>query len=292
MPNVDTKGRNYVTLRSVIDDYIITLDGDDYVSNVSDAALRNIALRGIREFGFDVSSRVKSLKLSVDSTNNTVALPADYVDIVKLGIVGGDGILYVMGHNKNLNYSMKVKLSDDPNTADVVEADPTTEDFDNTPLNIDANSVNDLEDSKTGTGDASSSDYDFYIFENYIFQGGIGRMYGLGGGHLRGEYRINLDQNRIEISTDSGTSEVVLEYIADEARSGNPVIHVSAEEELRCYIYYKLCERKANVPANEKARARAEYYNERRKAKARLSNFSKEEALKTIRQNFKMAPKY
>jgi len=292
MPNVDTKGRNYVTLRSVIDDYIITLDGDDYVSNVSDAALRNIALRGIREFGFDVSSRVKSLKLSVDSTNNTVALPADYVDIVKLGIVGGDGILYVMGHNKNLNYSMKVKLSDQ--TDDGVEnpVDETTVDFDATPLNIDANSVSDLEDSKTGTGDASSSDYDFYIFENYIFQGGIGRMYGLGGGHLRGEYRINLDQNRIEISTDSGTSEVVLEYIADEARSGNPVIHVYAEEALRCYIYYKLCERKANVPANEKTRARAEYYNERRKAKARLSNFSKEEALKTIRQNFKMAPKY
>jgi hypothetical protein len=142
------------------------------------------------------------------------------------------------------------------------------------------------------TSSSSSSDYDFYIFENYIFQGGIGRMYGLGGGHLRGEYRINLDQNRIEISTDSVTSEVVLEYIADEARSGNPVIHVYAEEALRCYIYYKLCERKANVPANEKARARAEYYNERRKAKARLSNFSKEEALKTIRQNFKMAPKY
>ena len=293
MPNVDTKGRNYVTLRSVIDDYIITLDGDDYVSNVSDAALRNIALRGIREFGFDVSSRVKSLKLSVDSTNNTVALPADYVDIVKLGVVGGDGILYVMGHNKNLNYSMKIKTGvDDPNTEDVDESLPTTEDFDGTPLNIDANSVNDLEDSKSGTGDASSSDYDFYIFENYIFQGGIGRMYGLGGGHLRGEYRINLDQNRIEISTDSGTSEVVLEYIADEARSGNPVIHVYAEEALRCYIYYKLCERKASVPANEKARARAEYYNERRKAKARLSNFSKEEALKTIRQNFKMSPKY
>lgn len=292
MPNVDTKGRNYVTLRSVIDDYIITLDGDDYVSNVSDAALRNIALRGIREFGFDVSSRVKSLKLSVDSTNNTVALPADYVDIVKLGVVGGDGILYVMGHNKNLNYSMKVKLSDDPNTVEVVEANPTTVDFDNTPLDIAANSVSDLEDSKTGSSSSSSSDYDFYIFENYIFQGGIGRMYGLGGGHLRGEYRINLDQNRIEISTDSVTSEVVLEYIADEARSGNPVIHVYAEEALRCYIYYKLCERKANVPANEKARARAEYYNERRKAKARLSNFSKEEALKTIRQNFKMAPKY
>ena len=46
------------------------------------------------------------------------------------------------------------------------------------------------------------------------------------------------------------------------------------------------------VPANEKARARAEYYNERRKAKARLSNFSKQEALNTIRKNFMQAPKY
>jgi hypothetical protein len=39
-------------------------------------------------------------------------------------------------------------------------------------------------------------------------------------------------------------------------------------------------------------RARAEYYNERRKAKARLGNFTKDEALKTIRKNFKQAPKY
>ena len=84
----------------------------------------------------------------------------------------------------------------------------------------------------------------------------------------------------------------MLEYVSDEARSTNPVVHVYAEEALRSYIYYKLCERKSTVPANEKTRARAEYYNERRKAKARLSNFSKTEALNTIRKNFKLAPKY
>jgi len=57
-------------------------------------------------------------------------------------------------------------------------------------------------------------------------------------------------------------------------------------------MYYKLIERKASVPAGEKARARSEYYNERRKANARLSTFTKEEALKTIRKNFMQAPKY
>jgi hypothetical protein len=56
-------------------------------------------------------------------------------------------------------------------------------------------------------------------------------------------------------------------------------------------MYYKMIERKAAVPANEKARARSEYYNERRKANARIKSFTKEEALKVIRKNYKQAPK-
>ena len=70
--------------------------------------------------------------------------------------------------------------------------------------------------------------------------------------------------------------------MADEARSKNPSVHVYAEEALMSYVYYKIIERKASVPANEKARARQEYYNERRKANARIKSFSKDEALKTI----------
>jgi hypothetical protein len=272
---------NFVSLRQLIDDFIVTMDSDDYISNVSDVAIRNIALRGIREFGFDVSSRVRSIKRTVQS-NNTIILPEDYVDIVKLGVVDGEGTLRVFGQNKNLNYSRKDK-------------DGTGKgDSDAGPLNIPSNLIEDREDDKTSTtgGDGNNIDLDVFIFENYLFQGGVGKLYGIGGGHLAGEYRINLDQNRIEIDTESHFDEVVLEYIADEARSTNPVIHVYAEEALRSYMYYKLCERKSTVPANEKARARQEYYNDRRLAKARLSNFSKEEALKTIRKNYLLAPKY
>lgn len=274
-------GQNFVTLRQVVDDFIITMDSDDFISNVNDAAIRNIALRGIREFGFDVSSRVRSLKRTVAS-NNTVTLPDDYVDLVKIGVVGEDGVVYILGQNKNINYSQKM------------ESPASTSDSANGPLNIGANVIGDREDDKGSTSGSNSidNDFDYYIFQNYLYQGGLGRLYGIGGGHLRGEYRVNLDQNRIEIDTESGVSEVVLEYVADEARSTNPVIHVYAEEALRCFMYYKLCERKSTVPANEKMRARAEYYNERRKAKARLGNFTKDEALKTIRKNFKQAPKY
>ena len=274
-------GQNFVTLRQVVDDFIITMDSDDFISNVNDAAIRNIALRGIREFGFDVSSRVRSLKRTVAS-NNTVTLPDDYVDLVKLGVVGEDGVVHILSQNKNINYSQKM------------ESPAVTTDSADGPLNIEANIIGDREDDKSATSgtDSTDNDFDYYVFQNYLYQGGLGRLYGVGGGHLRGEYRLNLDQNRIEIDTESSVSEVVLEYVADEARSTNPVIHVYAEEALRCFMYYKLCERKSTVPANEKIRARAEYYNERRKAKARLGNFSKDEALKTIRKNFKQAPKY
>lgn len=287
MADISTEGMNYVTLRQVMDDFVLTMDVDDHISNINDAMLRNVALRGIREFGFDVTARIKSLKRTIGS-NNTVDLPSDYVDLVKVGIVGGDGTVFVLNQNKNINYSQKVSLNDD-----------SAETFDNTnkdPMYLDGNKVEDREDDKTSTtgSDVLSSEdpFESYVFRNYIYENSLGGLYGIGGGHGIGEYRINLDQNRLELDTSSDISEVIIEYVADEARSSNPLIHVYAEEALRAYIYYKLCERKSTVPANEKMRARSEYYNERRKAKARLGNFTRDEALRTIRKNFKQAPKY
>ena len=273
--------QNKVKLSQIIRDFIITLDGDDYASNASDSAIRNFAFRGIREIGFDLGKKIKSLKMPIES-NDTVLLPGDFVDLLKVGVVDDNGIVRVFGNNKNINYSRKFSSSPVPN------------DFENSPLNISSNAIKDREDDKTATGTSTGSDNDFgqYVFENYIYQGGAGRLYGAGGGHLAGEYRLNLDQDRIEVETNSGYSEVVIEYVADEARAGDPEVHVYAEEALRSYMYYKIIERKSSVPANEKSRARAEYYNERRKANARLSNFTKEEALKTIRKNFMQAPKY
>ena len=284
--NISQNGMNYITLRQLINDYIITLDGDDYTANASDSAIRNFALRGIREFGFDVTSRVKSLKLDIHS-NGTAILPDDYVDLVKVGIIGSDGIVRVFNQNKNINYSRQI-FQDETVEVGVTGDTNLTTDSGQGPLDIDDNLILNRDNSKSAT---TSSD-DSQVFENFMFQGGLGRLYGAGGAKAPGSYRINLDQNRLEIDAGNSASEIVLEYIADEARSTNPVIHIYAEEAIRSYIYYKLCERKSTVPGGEKSRARAEYYNERRKAKARLGNFTKNEALKVLRKNFMLAPKY
>ena len=275
---------NKIKLSHVLADFKITQDEDDYASNVPDSTLRNIALRGIREIGFDFGNKVKSLKLDIE-TNSTVTLPDDFVDIVKIGAVGSDGLIRVFGVNNNINYSRRVNYADDGTTT-------TSTQFSAGPLDLTTNSVPDLVDDKTSTTNNSiEDDYHQYIFENYIYNGSAGRVYGLGGGQAIGEYRLNLDQDRIEVKTNADFSEVVLEYIADEARSSDPEVHVYIEEALRSYIYYKVIERKSTVPANEKARARAEYYNERRKANSRIKSFNKEDALRVIRQNFKQSNK-
>lgn len=272
--------RNRVPISQIIDDFIITQAEDDFVSGVSDAAIRNFALRGIREMGFDILKRVRSVKRSINKTNNTVPLPDDFVDMTKIGVVGTDGLVYVFAENKNINYSQSY----------VSEANVEGPD--------DAAYLESRQDDKTATGGISNvsgdpidDGFDSYIFRNFLYGNYEGGLYGVGGAHHSGEYRINYDQNRIEIDTSLVGDEVVIEYIADEARSENPTIHVYAEEALRQYIYYKLIERKGSVPGQEKARARAEYFNELRRANSRMSNFTKQEALNVIRRNFRQSPK-
>ena len=275
--------RNTVSINTIVNDFIILNEENDYTTHASDVSIRNFALRGMRDMGFDFSRRIKSIKLPLNTANNTVELPDDFVGLNKIGIVGSDGKVYVFTENNNINYSMTYADSSGNSTTDSSAA-----------ADSDNDGVFDRVDSKTttsGTEISSDSDYATYVFSNYIYGDNQGQLYGIGGGHKLGQYRLNLDQNRIEIDTKSSYTEFVIEYVADEARAKNPSVHIFQEEALMAYIYYRLIERKSNVPLSEKQRARAEYYNERRKASARLNTFTKEEALQVTRKNFKLSTK-
>ena len=273
---------NYITIDQVINDFVLGIDFDDHVGHVPDTVIRNLALRGLRELGFDMNKVIRSIKLLVNSSNSTVDLPEDYVDWTKIGVVSDGGIIYVLGENKNINYSQSYLYDSLGNKAD----------YDN-------DGVYDRVDSKGATNSGSPSvdssieeGMESFVFRNYVYDNNYGGVYGIGGGHTYGQFRVNLDQNRIELENNNNINEVVMEYVADEARSSNPRVHVYAEEALRAYIYYRMVERKSSVPANEKARARQEYYNERRIANARMKSFSKDELMRTIRKNYKQSPKF
>lgn len=267
--------RNTISIDQIVNDFVLTSSGDDHVADASNTVIRNFALRGLREMGFDMLKRVKSIKLDINKTLNVVDLPDDYVDLIKIGIVGQDGLVHVFGENKNLNITKKYKKDSSGN-----------------PIDSDNDGIYDRErDREVDNVGVGFKAFDSYVFRNYLYESTDGRLYGVGGGQYGGEYRINAEDNRIELGSGIDATSVAIEYVADEARSSNPTVHVYAESALRSFIYYKLVERKSTVPANEKMRARAEYYNDRRLANARLKAFSKEEALKTIRKNYQQSPK-
>lgn len=254
-----------VSLSDVVRDILFSIEDDDFLSNTSEVLVANYARRGLKEMDFDFGQKIASRKVSVDTSKQTATIPTDCVDIIKVGVVGSDGMVYVLANNKNINYSHADTATD---TAATPDKTPT--------------------DTPGGSQQDSFSDF---VFHNYFANGTYGQLYGLGGGQRYGEYRINWSEKRIEFSSTNDLTEVVIEFLTDSYLDSDPTVHTYAEEALRAYIYYRLIERKASVPMGEKQRARKEYYNELRKAKSRLSSFTKEEALQVIRKNFKQSPK-
>ena len=148
--------RNTVSVEQIVNDFMLTLDGDDYANNANGMLVRNYALRGIREMNFDIQKKVKSLLLTVDTAKDTVDLPDDFVDYIKIGAVGFDGLIYVFGENKNISAALKYKTDSAGNNVD-----------------SDNDGVFDREDAKQEASRASSTsniqDYEFRIFISRVY---------------------------------------------------------------------------------------------------------------------------
>jgi hypothetical protein len=67
--------RNYITLDSVINDYIDASEQSVHKY----AKLYNIAYRGMEEMGLDFFYKIKTVKVPIDTTNYTAQLPNDYI---------------------------------------------------------------------------------------------------------------------------------------------------------------------------------------------------------------------
>ena len=83
---------------------------------------------------------------------------------------------------------------------------------------------------------------------------------------------------------------IVLEYISDglftgcEGRPEEDIrIHKFAEAAILDYIFYELLKNRRNVPQNEKARSRKEYFNSRKNAKQRINSLRKDELLQVFK---------
>src|SRR4051812_569198 len=92
----------YIPLNQVINEYISE-------ANLTPAAyirLYHLAIRAMEEMHMDVSGEPRTRVLNV-SPNKTVALPGDYLEYIKIGVINSNGEVVTLTENKNLTLYRK-----------------------------------------------------------------------------------------------------------------------------------------------------------------------------------------
>ena len=97
-----------------------------------------------------------------------------------------------------------------------------------------------------------------------------GGWYGRSGGYRDGYYRIDRERNQIALSSELAGESIVLEYISDSSRVNGDM----------------------KVKVGEKEAARRDWYNEKRLARARIVNFTPDQAWRISRKQVKQSPKF
>ena len=89
--------QNTVTIKDIVKEFMMGIDAEDYIYGTSESIIRNNALRGIRDMGFDMLKVIKSKTIDVKE-NNTAVLPDDFVSITKVGLVSDEGQVLSLIH--------------------------------------------------------------------------------------------------------------------------------------------------------------------------------------------------
>jgi len=266
--------RNLVPLTSIVNDYLLSRENGDYDTS-NEKQLMMYGKQAIRdELAISLSAYLKSVKLDVNTTLNTVALPSDYIEYTKIGVIDGNCQVQVLGLNEKINYAGAFAVD---GGGDVI---------------FDADGIETLS-AKDCTPSGTNNGYTGVLFNNYYENFNNGRLFGLGGGNnARGYYRFNNMDNRIELNSEFSASQIVLEYIADESMSSDPQVPVEAEDFVRNYIYYRSISRKNNIPVSEKQRAEIAMNNSLKDANFKFKMFNKSEAAQQIYRRYQLSPKF
>lgn len=211
-----------------------------------------LAMQFIRTLNFDAAWTVKTTVLTI--TANKIALPADYVGVSRLGIQNGQYLEELAPNNKLFN-----------NDEDPAEAE---------------------------YGDA-------YWYPNINKYGeNLGGYFGYGLTNPN-SYKVLPSENKILIGNDvaAGFDTIVLEYVTDGLESGRQdtndpepsiiYMHPYATDAMYAYIEWQLPV--SNRLSNQNSERH--YYNELRKARARLNPITATMIKRSLRKNYGAHPK-
>lgn len=231
---------NKVTLTYIVNSVLNQLDTDDK----NFARLYQLGVSGIKELMIDAGLAIKTIRIAKE-VNNTFVLPRDYINWVKIGIIGADDKIYTLTENKQIS----TYGANNPNKK------------------VPSGSY------MAGNFDVATNTTDYH---NFWIDGVNYNIYGVGSGISDVGY-FNVDEaNCLIVCGSEVTADYIyLEYVTDPTRceTDDYEVHFHLAQALEDFIYWKAIQKKAEIPYIEKERARKEYYNQKKLGKARIRAF-------------------
>lgn len=265
---------SYIKLEQLINDYLANRNDDDYTFNAERHQIIYHAKRGIRKLYYDVLQEVRAIELDL-GPNLQVVMPEDFVDYVRISWIGEDNRLYPMTKKNTLNISKNYLQDHEYNIlfdfgGNILEGQRD-------PLNSDPYTNYDSDKQR------------YFEFCNIGFGPNIDHSIT----NQNGFYKIDKNNGVIKFSSDVFSRTILLEYISDglyfDPNKGETEadikVHKFAEQALLDFVHFQLIKNRRNIPANEKARARKEFFNSERLAKRRIGKANREELIKSFRKS-------
>lgn len=216
-----------------------------------------IAKDGYFDLWSDALGEPYSVVLEVDTSNNTVVLPNNFIK--------EEGVYYA-GHNSEL-----ISLTRNENINKVVD------------------DCGDLEKPNNGY----PTDYGQGRFiSNHINKNGqlTGGFYGAGGRSIYGDFTIR--DGRIWLSSDFRKDEIYLRYLGSPIEdNGDIYVHPWATEPIKDWIYWKMIDKMDGYPRGEKEARFDRFLASKDWMMNRLWSMSAQETKDLSKKNFSLAPK-
>ena len=230
--------RNYITLESVINDYI-----DESEQSVHKyAKLYNIAYRGMEKMGLDFFYKIRTVKLAVDTTNYTVMLPNDYISYTKVGVLNSRGEIIPLIYNEKMTF-----YADQQPDRLALTQDNTLVDWYN---------------------------QSYPLFYNYWDGYGFTNIYGYpSGSPFVGSFKIDDSNGVVLLNENFYYDYVMIEYLAAPNPEQKYMIPIQFREAMIAWLAWRDI---ANMPSTrrgnlgDKRDRKSEFYNQRRIANAQF----------------------
>ena len=270
----------YVTLEEIINDYMMSRDQDDYTITIPRHKILYHARQAFKEFHYDVLQEIKVAALDLNPDLLNITLPSDYVNYVRISYVDENNNLQTMARNDKMAIAAEYLQDNDYQIL---------YDDNGCPLQDSDGYIRRLNNQNRDRLSERFGDFHCYEFcSPYQPNRNMSNTF------INGSYKIDKRRGIVQFDPSVGCRTVVLEYISDGLSTGcsglperEISVHKFAEDAVRDSIYYRLIRQRRNVPANEKFRAKKEYYNSMRRSKRRLSTLRYGELIQSFKKQSK-----